>query len=297
MNAIIKTQTTIQQDVGSIVSSLVKVKLRIGAKGTSVKSNELAIETAANHGAQARDITTKIKWLSEKYVVDLKSAYSRLRGGFNARTLPWEDGGYRVVPADRYQALCDFVADAGEQFHAAAQKVADEWDEAMEEAHTRLNGLMAKMDIPTRDEFINAYAYDFRSDVIVAPSDMRVAGIGDAQIERIRAQAEGDYAERITAGIDGMLAALTEMLTDLVKRTDKDKQDGVRYGSWAKRARKMAEEMAPLNIVSDERLNKLLAHVNRIAYKMDADAVRNNDKARAEVRADAVDAIDKFGVK
>lgn len=295
MNA--NTNITASKDIGNIVSSLVKVKLRIGAKGTSVRSRELASETAAAHGAQERDISTQVKWLAKKYVVDIHTTYSRLRAGFNSRTLPWEDGGYRAVPADRYQELCDFVAVAGDDFSAAAQKVADEWDAAMDEAKARLNGLMSKMSIPTRDEFIQSFNYDFRSDVIVAPSDMRVAGIAEAQIERIRQQAENDYAARIADGIDGMLATLTEMLSDLVERTDKDNQDGVRYGSWAKRARKMAEEMAPLNIVSDERLNKLLAHVNRIASKMDADAVRNNDKARAEVRADAVDALDKFGVK
>ena len=287
----------IPQDVGEIVSSLVKVKLRIGGAATSVRSRELSGETARAHGAKEQDITTQIKWLAREYTADIGAAYSRLRSGFNARTLPWEDGGYRAVPADRYQALCDFVAEAGEQYRAAGQKVADEWDAAIAEAKGRLNGLMAKMNIPSRDEFISAFAFDFRSDVIVAPADMRVAGIAEAQISRIRAQAEADYADRIQNGVDSMLATLTELLTELVGRTGKEKQDGVRYGGWAERAKKAVAAMRHLNITDDARLAGLLDRVKLIAEGMDAEAVRENGRERAKVRTDAVDALDCFGVK
>lgn len=287
----------IPQDVGEIVSSLVKVKLRIGGAATSVRSRELSGETARAHGAKEQDITTQIKWLAREYTADIGAAYSRLRSGFNARTLPWEDGGYRAVPADRYQALCDFVAEAGEQYRAAGQNVADEWDAALAEAKGRLNGLMAKMNIPSRDEFISAFAFDFRSDVIVAPADMRVAGIAEAQISRIRGQAEKDYADRIAAGIDSMLATLTELLTDLVDRTKKDKQKGTRYGGWAERAKKAVASMRHLNVTSNERLAALMDRVEKIAAEMDDEELRENGKARSKVRVEASDALDSFGVK
>jgi hypothetical protein len=285
------------RSIGELVSTLVKVKLTIGRKGGKLQADELNRETAAAHGANDRDISTQVKWLADHHQKELNSTSSRLRSGFNARTLPWEDGGYRVVPADRYQALCDFVAEAGGAFAEAAESIVGNWDAVIQEARTRLNGLFDKLDIPTAERFLNSIRYDMKSDVVVAPADMRIAGIAEATLERIRAQAEADYADRAAAGVDSLLASLTKFLTDLVARTDKDKQEGVRYGGWASRVKKAVGEMKHLNIVGDERLDALIKRVERIASDLDADAVREDSAARRKVRDEAVDALDCYGVK
>lgn len=240
--------------IDEIVSSLVKVKLTIGCSGGKVRANELSKETAKAHGASERDISTSVKWMAKEYRALLGGVNSRLRTAFNSRTLPWEDGGYRVVPAAQYSALCDAVAEAGEAFRKVGQDIADGWDDILAEAKARLNGAFGKLDIPSRDEFIRAQHYGMVSDVVTAMADMRIEGLGEATVERIRKQAEANYAERIENAVAGMLADLTNLLTDLVARCDKDKQKGTRYEGWAGWAKRTVKFMRPLNLTNDSRL-------------------------------------------
>ena len=99
-----------KQNNDDIVSNLVRVKLVIGGNSSgTLTANELSEETARLHGADAKSMKTSLTWMPSEYRKSLSGATSSLRAGFNSRTLPWEDGGYRVIPADRYQELVDFV--------------------------------------------------------------------------------------------------------------------------------------------------------------------------------------------
>ena len=301
MNTMQNQNTLPGTEVGidEIVSSLVKVKLTIGCSGGKVRANELSKETAQAHGASERDISTSVKWMAKEYRAMLGGAHSRLRTAFNSRTLPWEDGGYRVVPAAQYSALCDAVAEAGEAFRKVGQDIADGWDDILAEAKARLNGAFGKLDIPTRDEFIRAQHYGMVSDVVTATADMRIEGLGEATVERIRKQAEANYAERIENAVAGMLADLTNLLTDLVARCDKGKQKGTRYEGWAGWAKRTVKFMRPLNLTNDARLTQMLDRVQALADEVgkDADSVRGDDKVRRRVKREAADALDLFGIK
>lgn len=285
--------------IDEIVSSLVKVKLTIGCSGGKVRANELSKETAQAHGASERDISTSVKWMAKEYRALLGGVNSRLRTAFNTRTLPWEDGGYRVVPAAQYSALCDAVAEAGDAFRKVGQDIADGWDDILAEAKARLNGAFGKLDIPSRDEFIRAQHYGMASDVVTATADMRIEGLGEATVERIRKQAEANYAERIENAVAGMLADLTNLLTDLVARCDKDKQKGTRYEGWAGWAKRTVKFMRPLNLTNDARLSQMLDRVQALADEVgrDASSVREDDKARRKVKREAADVLDLFGIK
>jgi hypothetical protein len=285
--------------IDEIVSSLVKVKLTIGCSGGKVRVNELSKETAQAHGASERDISTSVKWMAKESRALLGGVNSRLRTAFNNRTLPWEDGGYRVVPAAQYSALCDAVAEAGDAFRKVGQDIADGWDDILAEAKKRLNGAFGKLDIPSRDEFIRAQHYGMVSDVVTATADIRIEGLGEATVERIRRQAEANYVERIENAVAGMLADLTNLLTDLVARCDKDKQKGTRYEGWAGWAKRTVKFMRPLNLTNDYRLTQMLDRVQALADEVgkDADSVREDDKARRNVQRKAVDVLDLFGIK
>lgn len=293
------TLTGTEVGIDEIVSSLVKVKLTIGCSGGKVRANELSKETAQAHGASERDISTSVKWMAKEYRAMLGGAHSRLRTSFNSRTLPWEDGGYRVVPASQYNALCDAVAAAAEAFRQTGETITDHWDAVMDEAKARLNGAFAKLAIPTKEEFAAKMHYAMNSDVVTATADMRIEGLGEATVERIRKQAEANYAERIENAVAGMLADLTNLLTDLVARCEKDKQKGTRYEGWAGWAKRTVKFMRPLNLTNDARLSQMLDRVQALADEVgkDADSVREDDKTRRKVKREAADVLDLFGIK
>ena len=249
-----KTNSNIAEltlDLDEVVSTLVKVKLYVGGGARDARADTLSQELATAHGANVKKIKTSVRWLGEEHKKKIDAAYSALRGAFNTSTLPWEDGGYRIVPADRYQLLCDKVAELGEAYRDAGDDIVSHWDDIMAEAHRELNGAMASLDIPTAEEFRRNIVFGLTADVVVAPKDIRIAGLGEATVERIRNQAERNIADRITTAIDSMLANLTNLLTELVRRTDKEKQKGTRYNGWANWAKNEVAAMRPLNFTND----------------------------------------------
>lgn len=285
-----------------IVSTLVRVKLTIGGNSSGqVKAKELARESAAAHGADEASITSAVKWLPKEYRSLLGGAASALRTGFNSRTLPWEDGGFRVIPADRYNDLQGFISEFRQTFDEAVTKIGDNWDAILADAKKRLNGALKLVTLPSREQFLAGFRVDMDSSCVVAPSDIRIMGLDEVAISRIREQNAKEYGARIEAGVQQLVAQLSELLTDLASRNEKDEQKGIRYDGWAKWAKKTVATVRPLNITKNRALDALLAQVESIAASIDPKALRDSAAARLEIRkkakatAPADDALASFG--
>ena len=285
-----------------IVSTLVRVKLTIGGNGTGrVRANELAKEIATAHAMDAGSMLAAVSWLPKEYKSLLGSASSALRVGFNQRTLPWEDGGYRVVPADRYSDLQAFVAEFRATFDAAVGKIGAHWDDIIVDARKRLNGAFDKLTLPTRDAFVASFSVDMDSSCVVAPEDIRVVGLDEVALSRIREQSAKEYGARIESGIGQLVEQMSELLTDLIERTEKPEQKGIRYDGWAKWAKKTVAAVRPLNITKNRELDSLMKHVENIASKLDPKVLRDSADARgiiatmAKRAATTTDALDGFG--
>jgi F0F1-type ATP synthase membrane subunit b/b' len=285
-----------------IVSTLVRVKLTIGGNGTGrVRANELAKEVATIHAMDAGSMLAQVAWMPKEYKSLLGAASSALRTGFNSRTLPWEDGGYRVVPADRYSDLQTFVAEFRATFDEAVAKIGAHWDEIIADARKRLNGAFDKLTLPTRDAFVASFSVDMDSSCVVAPQDIRVVGLDEVALTRIREQSAKEYGARIESGIGQLVEQMSELLSDLISRTEKPEQKGIRYDGWSKWAKKTIAAVRPLNITKNRALDSLMAHVESIASKLDPKAMRDSADARAIIAtmakraAATTDALDGFG--
>lgn len=290
-------------NIENIVTTLVRVKLSVGGNTSGeIKARELAKESAQLHGAQEADISSSVKWLPKERRTLLSGASSSLRGGFNTRTLPWEDGGYRVVPADRYLDLLTFVSDAKTRFDNVVNDIAANWDDIIVDAKRRLNGALNKVTLPSKDQFIAGFRVDISSSSVVATNDIRITGLDEIALSRIREQSKREYADRIENGVFTLAQQLTDVMSDLTERLNKPNQKGIRYEGWNVWAKKTVSAIRPLNISNDKRLDAMLDHVEKIIAKVKADELRESDDARKQVKqlinktSKAVDPLDLFGV-
>lgn len=269
----------------AVVGNLVRVKLVIGGNANgSVVARELSRETAANHGADERSLKTSVTWMPADKRKLIGGAVAALRAAFNSRTLPWEDGGWRVVPADRYTHLMDQVAERKATVESAVNDIRRDWDDIMADAKKRLNGALKLVELPTRDEYADGFSVDLTSTCVVAPDDVRITGLDDATLDRIRRQVKDKIGAKITASVELLGNQVVEMLNDLMQRMEKPDQKGVRYDGWVKWARQTIENIRPLNITNNAGINALLDRVEAIAKAIDPHSMRNSGPERTRIK-------------
>ena len=93
-------------------------------------------------------------------------------------TLPWDDNGYRVLPAAVYLEHAEKLREYSRKFTAAIDVFAAQFDQLVIESRSRLGSLFRPEDYPTSKEIRDKFA--FETEVMPLPDgdDFRV-NLGD----------------------------------------------------------------------------------------------------------------------
>lgn len=267
-----------------IVESLIRVKLSVGGGRGVVASPDLSAETAAAHDADARTIKTAVTWLPQPWRSAISKAASSLRSGFRERTLPWEDGGYRVVPAEKYLDLLEYISESKRTFVDACDAVVDNWDEIMEQVDKRLNGLRKRVEVPDLTTWRRGVSVELDITPVTSPSEMNVNGLNGDVMKAIRTHVHTQYTGRITEAAQGLASELVGRLKDLAGRLTNPEQGHVRYGGWKTWAERMVRCSLALNITESVAMDDLLNGLESVVFLVNGEALRGDAEKRKALR-------------
>lgn len=272
------------KSTNEIVESLIRVKLSVGGGRCVVASPDLSAETAAAHDADARTIKTAVTWLPQPWRSSISKAASSLRSGFRERTLPWEDGGYRVVPAEKYLDLLEYISESKRAFMDACDSVADNWDEIMKLVDTKLNGLRKRVEVPDLTTWRRGVSVELDITPVTSPSDMNVHGLNGDVMKAIRTHVHAQYTGRITEAVEGLAYELVGLLKDLAGRLANPQQERIRYGGWKTWAERMVRCSLALNITESAAMDGLLNGLESVVFLVNGEALRSDAEKREKLR-------------
>lgn len=111
-------------------------------------------------------------------------------------TLPWDDNGYRVLPAAVYMEHAEKLREYSRQFMAAVEVFAAQFDQLVVDSRSRLGGLFRAEDYPRPKEIRDKFAFETKVMPLPDANDFRVT-LGDEEKDRIKRQ--------ITASVEASL--------------------------------------------------------------------------------------------
>jgi hypothetical protein len=117
-------------------------------------------EIAQRHGAQADAGRYHKVLLPKAALAEVQKIVSEARQDHYFMTLPWDDNGYRVLPAAAYMDHTERMRQLSNQFTPAIDTLTQQFGQLVEEARVRLGGLFRSEDYPAPEELRSKFSFE-----------------------------------------------------------------------------------------------------------------------------------------
>jgi hypothetical protein len=174
----------------SLSSRAMLCSLSISVWSARKHDAEASEEIAERHGAQADAGRYHKVLLPKAALAEIQKIVSETRQAHYFMTLPWDDNGYRVLPASAYMDHSEKMRALSNRFTPAVEVLVSQFSQLVEEAKVRLGGLFRAEDYPPLDELRSKFSFETKVLPLPEAGDFRVtlvsSGLKGAQFDQSR---------------------------------------------------------------------------------------------------------------
>ena len=260
----------------------------MGAKTSKAVSHEVCVQKDADD--DAGDWKTYL--IPKEALKDINNARSRARSAWLQHSLPWQDGGFRILPSALFMTWRKEMRKVMDDFDAAVAAFLIKYPEYVAAADERLGKLGEECQLPSVDEIKGKFGIYL--DVLPMPNDadFRMA-IDEEEMEEIRSQAK----TTIKNSLDKAMKELVKQFGEIVKKisttlkdTDKKFKD-----SLIGNLRTFCETTLPqFNLTNDPVIETLRKEALATLACFDPEDLRVIDKERETAGKKADDLLKKI---
>lgn len=246
---------------------------------------EASQEIATRHGAQA-DVGRYHKILLPKAALaEIQAVVSEARQEHYFLTLPWDDNGYRVLPAAAYMDHVERMNRLRTRFSAAVEALTSQFAQLVEEARSRLGSLFRLDDYPSFQQLSEKFAFETKVMPLPEAGDFRVT-LGDEERARIQRQIKAAVEASLQIGSRELWFRLYDAVRHMAERLNaykvtENKVEHPFRDSLVTNLVKLLEVLPKLNLTGDADLDRLASEV-RDSLLIDPERLRRSDKVREE---------------
>jgi hypothetical protein len=246
---------------------------------------EASEEIAVRHGAQADAGRYHKVLLPKAALAEIQKIVSDARQEHYFMTLPWDDNGYRVLPAAAYMDHTEKMREMSNRFNPAVDALAREFGNLVEQARVRLGGLFRSEDYPTPDGLRSKFSFETKVMPLPDAGDFRVT-LGDEEKERIKRQITATVEASLQIASRDLWQRFYEAVSHLAERLTAYKvtDEGVEHpfrDSVVANLVKLVDVLPKLNVTGDPELERLASQV-RASLLVDPKELRKSESVRTE---------------
>lgn len=251
-----------------------------------------SVQTALSFKADAGSGTYSKFLVPQKALTQVHATAHLLREAHNRFTLPWLDGGIRVLASKAYWKYLDATTKAREAYEAEVSSFVGRYPTLVASAQQHLGGLFNPMDYP-RD--VRA-KFGSKMQFLPFPSaqDFRVQGLNGAteglrqNIAEIQEQVSKAAVVEACDRIRVVVSNIAGRLRDYTGR-----KDGAFRDSMILNARELCEILPLINVNEDQRIKDLSRKLEEISA-VDPQDLREDDALRSSTADAAQEILDKM---
>jgi hypothetical protein len=242
-------------------------------------------EIAVRHGAQTDSGRYHKVLLPKQALAEIQKVVSEARQEHYFMTLPWDDNGYRVLPAAAYMDHVERMRTLSNRFSIAVDALARQFLTLIDQAKLRLGGLFRESDYPIPDELRAKFSFDTKVLPLPDAGDFRVA-LGDEERDRVKRQITAAVEASLQVGTRELWFRLYEAVQHMADRLSAYKvtEEGVEHpfrDTVVTNLVRLVDILPKLNITNDPELERLAEQV-RTSLLVDPKELRKSESVRAE---------------
>ena len=283
---------------GNILSTRAMLaRLTISQWAAKRLDRKVTDEVNRAHGASADAGRYTKSLVAKEALATIAKASEAARATHATRSLPWIDDGARILPAAGYASYCEAMRTHREAFESAVSTFIDAYPSLVEQARKDLNGLFSAEDYPDPGEIARRFSFATRLYPVPSAADWRV-DLSDEQAETLRADVEHATKEALQLATRDAWERIADVVGRMAERlagykpakAKGEKSEGVFRDSLVSNVRDLVTLLPVLNISQNPRMAAICERMELDLCEWDADALRDNDNARAST-AKAAQAI------
>lgn len=203
-------------------------------------------------------------------------------------TLPWDDWGSRILPAEHYFDYINEQRGFKGQFDAAVENFINEYPQYIDEARKRLNGMFRISDYPIPESLPEHFGIDIKIRPLPESEDIRV-GIGGKEVEKIKAELENDMQAVVKSAIKELWIRLHESLETMHDRLKSYAGDELKrfYSSWLENVEEIVLLIPKLNFTNDPELDEMAENVRKLIADHSKDTLKDNHAQCKKIAGEA----------
>lgn len=273
----------------SLKEKVMTVDLTVSRWGAKKGDRKVTKEVEKANNAHNAGYYTK-ELIKSATLEDLVTMEGKLRKFHKKHTLPWNDNGTRILPAQRW---FEYVGELGPlqiEFNNLVDKFVNEYDELREKAKDYLGEMYNPNDYPPNDIIRSKFKIKVDVDSITDGNDFRIK-LDDAVVDNMRKQINNNFEERIEKAAQSMLGRIREVVAHMVERLEEPKNKF--HDTLVGNIREVIEMLPKLNFNDDERIKNAVSICKPLI--VNPESLRLDLKYRKKICDKAKDVLDALG--
>jgi hypothetical protein len=284
-----------------IQNSSMLVDLNISVWTGRKMDKKVSEEIDASKGTHARAGNYHKKLLAGTQKLDeLQKLVSSIRIWHYAQTLPWSDGGSRLLPMKNFFDYKAVLGDYETQFTEMVAEFLQDYPTLVSAAAFQLGDLFDADEYPDANTLLEKFKFKYVFLPVPDVGDFRIE-VGDVYKEELKAQYETFYQNKLTeamndawARLHDCVSSISEKLTSLetprVLKNGEEIHSQIFRDSLVNNATELCELLTRLNVTNDTKLEQARRTLEKALLGVTAEDLRKDDDLRLDTKA-KVDAI------
>jgi hypothetical protein len=277
----------------------VLLHLSIGGWNAKISDDDARDTVVRAFGVENADrIDAKKCLIDPEILKKVKNAGQQARVWHYKHSVPWMDGGLRLISAIKLDEHCAKLRELRSGWEKEVIDLRGKIGPALEEGKKALSGLGKDEDFPSEDVVLSKFKFSYGLVPVPDQRDIRVElsaeGMAEAQasVNRLVDESSKGILVDIQNRVSGVVQKIVETLADKKERTKKSKKDGtvtkdVGYSVFRDSLIENALEIVPLirelNILEDPSVEALATNLENTLKGVNPEKIRGNEDYRKEV--------------
>ena len=276
----------------SITNSAVLVELHMSVWTANKLDRGATAKVTADNSASSRAAKVHKNLMEGSHLLEkIASLAAACRKQHLQVTLPWNDGGQRLLPTSYFMEYKTKMNEYKTAFDTAVDEFVAEYPALMQTARNYLGGLFNMDDYPTAEDVRSKFSFDLAFSPVPTSGDFRLDIPANA-LSELSAQYEQHFNSRLADALREPWERLRGALTTITQKLTDNEGDGKKryHDSLLENVYDLCSLLTHLNVAKDPKLEQARRDVEAMLSGTNIDMIRDSAVVRAETKS-KVDAI------
>lgn len=287
-----------------IQNSAMLVDLNIGVWTGRKMDKKVSDEIDAAKNTKAKGGNYHKKLLAgTKKLDDLQKLVSTIRLWHYAQTLPWSDGGSRLLPMKNFFDYKATLAAYETQFNDVVNEFLREYPTLVSAAAFQLGDLFDAEEYPDVGKLQGKFKFKYVFLPVPEVGDFRI-DVNEAGKTELQEQYQKFYDDRLNDAMQDIWDRLHECVTHMSQKladatTPRESKEGPNYtqifrDSLVTNANELCDLLSRLNVTNDPKLEQARRKLEEAVNGKSADDLRKSDELRLQTKAKVDEILGMF---